>query len=238
VTRAVKTAAARTPSRSGLTLARPWAGRQKVSGPTPMAVRMCRQQDRVPLAPDGFPEHVVAVAFLRYPAGTERVGPELVLVSSRPERRRERLSSAGESLPDACGPHARFAGQGEVRVHRSSSSARALCRPAQATLAVRSLRAHQADALFGADPGLRRRCSARACAKYPASRRPGNHCDCGPRNYAERFRGNVPLNAGQPRIRACMCPASAPTSRVVHSRSTRSLERHPGGGVGSGQRCS
>ena len=34
------------------------------------------------------------------------------------------------------------------------------------------------------------------------------------------------------------CPAMASTSRIVLNRRSRSLERNPGGGVGSGQRCS
>ena len=35
------------------------------------------------------------------------------------------------------------------------------------------------------------------------------------------------------------CPAMASTSRIVHNPAWQKvLERHPGGGVGSGQRCS
>jgi predicted RNase H-like nuclease len=85
------------------------------------------------LGPDGFPEHVVPVALLRNPAGIQevcsRVGPGPgVPVPSLPERCPDRVSSAAEPPPDARDPRARFAEQ-QVRVHRTSSSLRALARP-------------------------------------------------------------------------------------------------------------
>jgi hypothetical protein len=56
-------------------------------------------------------------------------------------------------------------------------------------------------------------------------------------NRKVEVRSNAAKAAGRAYGR-CRCPAMASTSRIIHNRRTRSPERHPGGGVGSGQRYS